>query len=201
MKENTEVVERDEKDPGETESPSNEMFTANDVSRLVKAQMAEFKKEMLQMFSNAKEPAKKAAEEEGGVTKASLQRQLLELQNSIAEEKAAKSAAILRNSVREVATSLGVSPQLIKPLLAVVVDSDKLAYVDEEGSPVFRGKFGDVVEIETGLKDFLKSADGVAFAPPKRAAGSAERSRGESAGSNGKKLSPEEVEKALLDLF
>lgn len=178
-----------------------ETFTLVEVQRMLKAQMSEYKKEMLSLLAQNAAPAPKSKDEssEDVTSKAALKRQLDQLMKERDDEKAAKRALELETSVKDTASRLGVSPTFVEPLLALIVDRKKLAYVNPDGLVTFKGKYGDEVDVETGLKDFLKTDEGKAYLAPKGAKGSNDRRQSSTIGDN-EKLSREDAGSALSKL-
>jgi len=81
----------------------------------------------------------------------------------------------LRNNVKETLLKSGVSQNLLKAAMAVLIDSDKLIGYNEEDQIVFKTESGEV-DLLSGLKTWVKTDEGKSFVAPKGSVGSGEKS-------------------------
>lgn len=113
-------------------------------------------------------------EKEEKLSLASLQKTIDLLKKEKEEETNQKRDLQLRNSVKEQLASLNIAPHLQKAAMAVLVDSDRLISYDDNGSLIFKGKYGNQ-DLSEGLKSWAKTDEAKAFQTPKGAMGSGDR--------------------------
>lgn len=101
---------------------------------------------------------------------AQLKKQLENLVKERDTEKSKRREVNLRNQVKEQLLAAGVSPQMIKPAMAVLVDSDKLVDYDEEENLVFKSEEG-YQSIQDGISSWFKG-EGKVFQSAKNVSGS-----------------------------
>jgi hypothetical protein len=129
-----------------------------------------------------------------------LKKQLEAIQKERDSEVSKRKDTELRTSVKETLLKAGVAPHMIKPALAMLVDSDKVVGYNDEDQVVYRTQTGDL-DLDSGLRSWIKSDEGKAFAAPKGALGSGERSFGKSNTNSLVKPSRQEVGAMLEEVL
>lgn len=150
--------------------------------------------------SGAADPAveKRFAQMEREVQKA---RKMAEDERHLREEQQAKARSQEERSALENALrTQGVKQELLKPAVALLYTEDKRVARDDSGQIVFkipRDGFVDDLDLETGVGEWLRTAEGKNFAAPKPVAGSG-ATAGKPASRAQKTASRDELKSALL---
>lgn len=108
-----------------------------------------------------------------------LKRQLTEMKNKLAaqdtereNERAALRDSRMRASLGDKLVALGIDAKRVRHAVGFLVDAEKLVSVDSSGGLVFKASDGDVIDIESGLREWIGSDDGKLYLPPRGVAGS-----------------------------
>lgn len=182
--------------PGETsDTPSyitseqfNSAFTAR--SKSMEKQIAELK-DLVSRLSSPKETEEKKPE--GIQWKSRVEA----LEKERDQERQLKVDLEMRTQVKDILTSLNARPSLVKALMAQLIESDKSISL-VEGQPAFRNKFGDYVDLETGLKDLAKQPDYQEFFTGKVSIGSGAKTL---KNTNSVQDTAKEADNTLYDFF
>jgi hypothetical protein len=112
-----------------------------------------------------------------GKTDPKLTAQIAALQKQVADETTKREAAEQKsreervlNSARSALTKAGVPPERVKAAIAVLHNAEGRLRLAEDGKPGLhfqRTGYDEVVEIEKGLDEWLKTDDGKVFLPPR----------------------------------
>lgn len=151
---------------------SEEKLTLDQVSQLVnKAISNRFKsfESKFEEFATKLAPKEEVKEEKLSEV-AMLKRQLESLVKERDAEKSKRRDVNLRNTVKEQLAAAGVSQQMIKPAMAMLIDSDKLVDYDDDENLVFKSEEG-YQSLQDGIKSWIK-VDGSVFQAPKNVSGS-----------------------------
>lgn len=144
----------------------------------VKAQMAEMQNRL------------KAAEAEREREKQAREQERAERMRS--EERAALADAL---------RSAGVGDKQVKPAVAMLFTEEGRVKRDDTGAIKFRVQkdgYEDLVDLETAVKEWVKTEEGKIFLPARQVGGSGTKPSGVP-GHNGKGVSPDELKAQLLD--
>jgi hypothetical protein len=150
--------------------------------------------------SGATDPAveKRFAQMEREVQKA---RKMAEDERHLREEQLAKARAQEERSVLENALRAhGAKPEFVKPAVALLYTEEKRVARDDNGAIVFkiaRDGFTDELDIELGVAEWLKTAEGKVYAAPRSVAGSG-ATAGKPASRAQKTASRDELQSALM---
>lgn len=108
-----------------------------------------------------------------------LKRQLTELKNKLTaqdNEREAERAALrdsrMRAALSDKLVAHGIDAKRVKHAVGFLVDAEKIVSVDASGGLVFKASDGDVIDIESGLREWIGSDDGKLYLPPRGIAGS-----------------------------
>lgn len=149
-----------------------EKLSLDQVNQIVnKAISARFKsfESKFEEFANKVAPKEQPKEEKLSEV-ASLRKQLENLVKERDEEKSKRKDVNLRNTVKEQLLQTGISQTMIKPAMAMLIDSDKLVAYDDEENLVFKSEEG-YQSLQEGIGSWIKN-EGKIFQPAKNVTGS-----------------------------
>ena len=113
-----------------------------------------------------------------------LKRQLTEMKNKLsaqdAEREAERTAARdlrMRTALSDRLAAHGIDAKRVKHAVGFLVDAEKLVSVDASGSLVFKASDGEMIDLESGLREWVASDDGKLYLPPRGVAGSGSESQ------------------------
>ena len=111
-----------------------------------------------------------------------------------AEKKSARDGK-LRNTLTEKLTRSGIDPKYVGHAVGILVDVQRrVRFADDEGDDIV---FGDL-DLDTGLKDWVRSDDAKIYLPPRGTHGSGDPRNGKRPPPQGAQPQPGDIGRALL---
>jgi hypothetical protein len=126
------------------------------------------------------------------------------LRNNLSEEKKQSQFKNMRMTLQDRLDKKGISAELRKAAMSVLINEDKKVLLDKDGNTVFKGEYEDeYLSLDDGLDSWFK-AEGKAFLPDNKPRGTGARpikSQQKQASNDQVFATQEEADEALIDLI
>lgn len=120
-------------------------------------------------------------------------------EETAASEKARARDADMRRRLADALAGHGIDGSRAKHAVGYLVDAAKVVRLADDGEAIlFKDPDGGDLDLNTGLKGWIKTDDGKLYVPPRGAHGSGDRPAGTPAGKPGESFSREAVAEQLL---
>tara|TARA_B100001123_G_scaffold418658_1_gene522928 strand:+ start:3260 stop:3937 length:678 start_codon:yes stop_codon:yes gene_type:complete len=181
---------------GDVDSPNH--VTTEQLNRAITARFRSFEKNLERQLSSQLETFAQQLQAPSGETQeasnveskgdveqlAAMKRKLADVtrrfedsQRLVEQERSARQAAKLRQTVSSALTEAGVDGSRLRHALGYLVDSAARVRHDEDGEIVFRDDDGLDVPLKEGLSVWAKTDDAKLYMPPRHVSGSGDRPR------------------------
>lgn len=197
-------------EPNHEQDEESKNLTQDEVNRIVNSaissRLKSFEKKMDQMFTSLTSPSQESSQSSSSDETKFNKNEFLKLKsefNRLKEEKEKERQSYklnqLDSTLTETLVNLGVASHFIKPAKALLKQEGMVSYSEEDDDQViFKKSSFETADLQTGLRDWLKSDEGKHFLPASNLKGSGDKSYK----SNGSHTDPKaKAEERLVNLL